>query len=440
MRLDRKRLGGSFANNVAGTRSPDHRVGLIGVKAEGFQFRAKLLDNVLVFYRGEVLFPKRVDDLAVNYDIAFSHATTGRAVKYFFGHLRLFTADDFLPECLVVILKLLELLEPLIKVHAEVGDNVPHIVGMPGVVLHDHAHDAADELNVRRERTERAKYCRYAQLRVVESFPEHLHLDDAVEYAAPKVEHYLRLLFIIHIAMNDLGVVPALTVQSPYVFAVVNGTGDGDELMLSSRLTQVFKLFKTAIHDVFVAERRERNTATKPILFFQLKNFLERISFARRIRKSEPYLRRRDITRFQALDISLERRAPERISVYELAVDFLSVASEWCGRHIDNFCFRKALQHLLPAVRSTMMCFVDDYHIEEAIGKLHEPLVDASSELVDVRDDDMCLLRNADIASLKGNRERAGNHLRGLEDTSLAPETLLAIRDVHRIVEAISDC
>ena len=66
------------------------------------------------------------------------------------GWLRLCSARDFLPELLVVVLELFEALELLIEIHPDVRDDVPVVVWVHRVVLHDDTEDSTHELMMAR--------------------------------------------------------------------------------------------------------------------------------------------------------------------------------------------------------------------------------------------------------------------------------------------------
>ena len=76
------------------------------------------------------------------------------------------------------------------------GHDVADVVGMRRIVLYDDAHDAADKLDVGCEGPERPEDGGDAQLRMVETLAEHLHLDDAVERAVAQAPRGCRLLVV----------------------------------------------------------------------------------------------------------------------------------------------------------------------------------------------------------------------------------------------------
>src|SRR5581483_12328641 len=103
-----------------------------------------------------------------------------------------------------VVFELLELLQALVEVHPEMGNDVAHVIGVPGIVLDDDAHDPADELDIWRKGSERAEYRRDAEFRVVEAFPEHLNLHDAIERAVSEIGQDFLLLFVWLLAVYNL--------------------------------------------------------------------------------------------------------------------------------------------------------------------------------------------------------------------------------------------
>src|SRR5215510_6470287 len=128
---------------------------------------------------------------------------------------------------------------------------------MPRLVLDDDSHNAPDELNVWRQRPKGPKDGRDTQFWMVKSFTEHLHLDDAVESPALEIPHHAFLIIGIHVAVNDICSVTALTIQGTDVLRVVDGARDRNQLMLSASLAKLFEFFETAIDDVLVARFRE---------------------------------------------------------------------------------------------------------------------------------------------------------------------------------------
>ena len=89
----------------------------------------------------------------MNYD-SFFCGQARRPIANSRWKLWLVSTDDLIPKGLVVVFELFKLLQSLIKIHAEMGDDVSNIVWMCRIVLHDDAHDTSYKLNVRSERTE----------------------------------------------------------------------------------------------------------------------------------------------------------------------------------------------------------------------------------------------------------------------------------------------
>ena len=116
------------------------------------------------------------------------------------------------------------------------GDDVTDVIRVRRIVLHDDAHDPADKLNVGSKAPKRAKNSGDTQLRVVETLAEHLHLNDAVERTVPKRAHDRRLLVVALLAMDDIGVVPALLVERPDLARVANRACNPDQLVSRSAL------------------------------------------------------------------------------------------------------------------------------------------------------------------------------------------------------------
>ena len=127
-------------------------------------------------------------------------------------------------------------MKTLIEIHAKVGDDVTDVVRVPGVVLHHYAHDTADKLDIRSESSKGAEDCRHAEFRMIETFAEHLDLDDAIERPVAQRRQDLGLLILCLLAVDDLSTEPALPVERSDISCMINRAGDGYELMLSAAL------------------------------------------------------------------------------------------------------------------------------------------------------------------------------------------------------------
>ncbi|MNV73008.1 hypothetical protein D3C71_1661310 [compost metagenome] len=86
-----------------------------------------------------------------------------------------------------------------------------------------------------------------------------------------------------------------------------------------------------------------------------------------------------------------------------------------------------------------MVSFIDDNHVEKVIGKLGQPFVHVGRKLVDVRDNDMGLRRNREVAAVERTGEWSRQHLISAQYTGFPPKAFLTVGDVHRLVETILD-
>ena len=108
-----------------------------------------------------------------------NHSFAGRQprgpVTHSCRYLGLFATDNLIPKRLIVVFELLKLLQALIEIYSEMSDDVAYIIRMRRVVLHNDAHDPADELNVGSQSSERAKNGGHTELRVIEALSENLN-------------------------------------------------------------------------------------------------------------------------------------------------------------------------------------------------------------------------------------------------------------------------
>jgi len=154
--------------------------------------------------------------------------------------LRLLSANYFFPKLLIVAFKQFELAEPLVKVHAGMGDDMAVIVRMARAVLNDDAQNTPDELNVGSKCAEGPKDGSDTQLRVVEAFAEHLHLYDAVEFTAGEAALHVGLFVLIHLAVNEISLKASRLIHPHDLASMVNAAGDRDQLMRRSGFPELF--------------------------------------------------------------------------------------------------------------------------------------------------------------------------------------------------------
>ena len=90
---------------------------------------------------------------------------------------------------------------------------------------------------------------------MVETFAEHLDLDDAIERAVAQGREDRVLLVLPLFAVDDLRGETTFAVERADLPGVVDGASDGDELMLRAGLPQLFKLCEAGVDDVLIAQR-----------------------------------------------------------------------------------------------------------------------------------------------------------------------------------------
>ena len=84
-----------------------------------------------------------------------------------------------------------------------------------------------------------------------------------------------------------------------------------------------------------------------------------------------------------------------------------------------------------------MVRLVDDYQIEEVLGKLVQPFVGIGGELVNVRQHDVRLFADADVPGFQGAYVRARDHIGVRQNLHPAPETFLPVRDIESFLEFV---
>ena len=141
-----------------------------------------------------------------------------------------------------------------VGVQAHMGDHEGVVVRVVRLRLMDDAHHAPDELDVRRQACERPEDGRDAQGRMIEAFAEHLHLHDAIELAAAQIGKNGVLLVSIHLTIDFGRLQAPLFVQPAHLAGMVDGTGNGDDLVTeTTALSQLLEVFDAGVDDVTIA-------------------------------------------------------------------------------------------------------------------------------------------------------------------------------------------
>lgn len=199
-----------------------------------------------------------VDDLPCHLELRAEPSPTLSAL-FADGHLlRLQPAVDHL---LVAAVDAPEVAPVAVDVHSDVGNDDALVVWVVRCVLDVHAHHSPDELDVWTQRPVGPKNGRDRQRRVVETLAEHLNLDDRVQGAGAEIAEDL-LLILLTLSRVDLAdVQTTLLVEPAYLACVIEGAGDGDELMIEAALAKLGEPLDRGVDDRDVALPRERDAA-----------------------------------------------------------------------------------------------------------------------------------------------------------------------------------
>src|SRR3569833_2110627 len=143
---------------------------------------------------------------------------------------------------------------------------MPVVVRVPWAVLHDHPHDAADELDVGREGPKRSEDRRDAQLGVVKPFAEHLYLDNAVKLAAREASLHLSLIVLVNLTVNQVCLKPACLIELNDFAGVVHAACNSDELVRGSGLAELFESLQAVLNNSLIAGGGESDATAEPVL------------------------------------------------------------------------------------------------------------------------------------------------------------------------------
>ena len=384
----------------------------------------KLLDEVVdhsVIHRVEVFLLNEVaDDLVLHHHVRCQASPPTRLV----GRRPLVARfKPALDEFLVLLVDPPEILPMAVDVQPHMGNRHPPVVRVLGVVLVDHPHDPADELDIGRQRPEGLEDRGHAQVWVIKSLAEHPDLDDAIDPAPTQVlEHVLNFLRR-HVAVNFTRLQTALGVKGPHLAGMVHRTGDRDQLMECAGLPEVLKPLDAGIHDGPVALRREGHAPAEPFLVPELKDLLKGVpSGISSI--SEGDLLWRDIYGRDLLDVSPHHGGPERIGINPLARDLASIASEGRGGQAYNLGVGEPLENPFPTSGDVVMPLVHQDQVEEIIREGRKPAVSPAGQLLDVGDHDMRILAVVDVRVLAVQDGREGTMAHVGQNTRGGPEAL----------------
>ena len=385
-------------------------------KPEGLRVKAaspKLLDEVVdhgVIHRVEVfLLDEVADDLVLHHHVRCQASAAARLI----GRRSLVARfKPALDEFLVLLVDPPEILPMAVDVQPHVGDRHAPVVRVLGIVLVDHPHDPADELDIGRQRPEGLEDGGHAQVWVIKSLAEHPDLDDAIDPVAPEVlEHVLNFLRR-HVAVDFTRLQTALGVKGTHLARVVHRTGDGDNLMKGPGFPEMLKPLDAGVHDGPVALGREGHATAEPLLVPELKDLFKRVLPGIPAIGKGDFLGC-DVHGGDLLDVPADHGGPERIGIDPLTGDLTSVAPEGSGSEADDFGVREPFKDPLPASGHVVMALVDQYQVEEIIREGGKPAVRPAGQLLDVGDDDMRTLAVVDVRVLavQDGRKRAMTHV-----------------------------
>jgi hypothetical protein len=131
--------------------------------------------------------------------------------------------EQFVEHLLVRQFDFPEIVPTRVIVQADMGNDESFIIRMLWIVFEIHSHDAPDKLDVSRETAKRSKYCGDAEPRMIESFPQHLHLHNAIKAIIPeRIQNDLTLL-LRHVTVDFGGAETPLPVERAYVSGMIDG-------------------------------------------------------------------------------------------------------------------------------------------------------------------------------------------------------------------------
>jgi len=414
----------------------------LGVETAPSEFLDEVVDHSVI-HRVEVfLLDEVADDLVLHHHVRRQTSPPARLISRRSLVTRFKPALD---EFLVLLVDTSEILPMSVDVQAHMGDRHAPVVRVLGVVLVDHPHDPADELDIGRQRPEGLEDGGHAQVWVIKSLPEHPDLDDAINPASTQVlEHILNFLRR-HVAVDFTRLQTALGVKGPHLAGVIHRTGDRDQLMECAGRPEVLKPLDAGVHDGPVALGREGHATAEPFLVPELKDLFKRVpSGISSI--GEGYLLWRDVHGGYLLDVSSYHGGPEWIGIDPLAGDLASVASEWRGGQADDLGVGEPLENPFPTSGHVMVPLIDQDQVEEIIREGGKPAVGPAGQLLDVGDHDMRVLAVMDVCVLaiqdgrEGTMTHVGQHARGgpkalapsdVEGSGYAP-TNLKVRGDHQ--------
>src|SRR3546814_12187868 len=80
--------------------------------------------------------------------------------------------------------------------------------------------------------------------------------------------------------------------------------------------------------------------------------------------------RRRDVAGVDLLDVAVDHRSSERVTVNDLAVELLLIRAERCRRQADDLRIGKPTESFLPTLCGGVVTFVDENSVKDIFGEM----------------------------------------------------------------------
>jgi len=103
-----------------------------------------------------------------------------------------------------------------------------------GRVLANNPHNAANELNIGRQRSEGAKHGSDSQWWMVKTFTKHLDLDDDIKRVIPRILQDVSSSALVLPAMNRLSFIAELAINFGDRVSMIGRAGSRDDLLVAT--------------------------------------------------------------------------------------------------------------------------------------------------------------------------------------------------------------
>ncbi|OFE10271.1 hypothetical protein AWH04_28275 [Rhodococcus erythropolis] len=196
-------------------------------------------------------------------------------------------------------------------------------------------------------------------------------------------------------------------------------------------------LLDAGLDDVTVTFGAKRNATAEPRLFSQLKDFFESMA-AVIVGVVKVDFRRRDVAGVDLLDVAVDHRSSERVTVNDLAVELLLIRAERCRRQADDLRIGKPTEYFLPTLCGGVVTFVDENHVKEIFGELGKPTVGLARQLLDVTDNEVAFDRVVEVGIRSVEHGHPGASREVRQHPKLGPEALWT-GDIDGVGDAFSN-